>query len=193
MKNVSSHVGRVLGVSALLAVCGIVFGSIWALKGAVAQEAAPVVVVETTKGRFVFETYPSDAPLTVAHIVDLAKKGFYDGQRVHRALPGFLVQFGDPQTRDLTLRELWGRGQVAASGKPIGAAEITKKRLHIRGAVAMAHQGEPAKADSQIYITLAPRQDLDGRYAVFGQVVEGADVPARLEIGDAITRMYVRP
>jgi cyclophilin family peptidyl-prolyl cis-trans isomerase len=158
-----------------------------------AQDAAPVIVVETTKGSFAFETYPAEAPLTVAHVVDLVKKGFYDGQRVHRALPGFLVQFGDPQTRDLSKRAFWGRGDAAGSGKPIGAAEITKKRIHTRGAVAMAHQGLPAKADSQIYITLAPRKDLDGRYAVFGQVVEGVDVPATLQVGDEITRMFVRP
>lgn len=56
----------------------------------------------------------------------------------------------------------------------------------------MAHMGDPAKADSQIYITLAPRPDLDGRYAVFAHVVEGEDVPARLQVGDEIRRVFVR-
>src|SRR5438552_3211376 len=60
------------------------------------NRAAPVIVVETTRGTFEFETYPEEAPKTVAHIVDLVKHGFYNGQRVHRALPGFLVQWGDP-------------------------------------------------------------------------------------------------
>jgi cyclophilin family peptidyl-prolyl cis-trans isomerase len=178
---------------AVFAVCGLAFGTSVAPAGVVAQEAAPVIVVETTRGSFAFETYPSEAPLTVAHVVDLVKQGFYNGQRVHRALPGFLVQFGDPQTRDLSKRELWGRGQAASSGKPIGAAEIVTKRIHTQGAVAMAHQGDPAKADSQIYVTLAPRKDLDGRYAVFGQVIEGLDVPTMLQAGDEITRMFVRP
>lgn len=193
MTTASSIRARVLRSVAVFAVCGLAFGTSVAPAGVVAQEAAPVIVVETTRGSFAFETYPSEAPLTVAHVVDLVKQGFYNGQRVHRALPGFLVQFGDPQTRDLSKRELWGRGQAASSGKPIGAAEIVTKRIHTQGAVAMAHQGDPAKADSQIYVTLAPRKDLDGRYAVFGQVIEGLDVPTMLQAGDEITRMFVRP
>ena len=155
-------------------------------------KAMPVIVVETSKGTFAFETYPNEAPKTVEHIVGLVQKGFYDGQRVHRALPGFLVQFGDPQTRDSSLRDRWGRGPAASSGTPIGVAEISKKRLHTAGAVGIAHMGNPAKGDSQIYITLAPRRDLDGQYAVFGRVIEGGDVPAGLQVGDEIRRVYVR-
>ncbi len=153
---------------------------------------APVIVVETTIGAFAFETFPREAPKTVAHVVALVRKGFYDGQRVHRAVPGFVVQFGDPQTRDLVKREIWGRGPAASSGTPIGVPEISKKRLHLAGVVGIAHMGEPAKADSQIYVTLAPRRDLDGQYAVFGRVAEGGDMPGRLRVGDQITRVYVR-
>ena len=134
-----------------------------------------------------------DAPLTVAHVVGLVKAGFYDGQRIHRAIADFVVQFGDPQTRDLSTRALWGRGAAAASGKPIGSAEITRRRLHVKGAVAMAHLGDPAKADSQIYVTLANRPDLDGQYAVFGQILDGTDVVESLQVGDQITRAFVRP
>jgi cyclophilin family peptidyl-prolyl cis-trans isomerase len=152
----------------------------------------PVIVVETSKGTFAFETFPNEAPRTVAHIVALVRKSFYDGQRVHRALAGFIVQFGDPQTRDLALRDHWGRGDVASSGSPIGMAEISKRRLHLAGAVGIAHMGNPAKGDSQIYVTLAPRPDLDGQYCVFGRVIEGADVPARLQVDDEIIRVYVR-
>ncbi len=152
----------------------------------------PVIVVETSKGTFVFETYPEEAPVTVAHVVELVRKGFYDGQRVHRAIPGFVVQFGDPQSRDPNRRQVWGLGAAAGSGTPVGVAEITERRLHRRGAVAMAHMGDPAKAESQIYVTLANRSDLDGRYAVFGQVIRGLDVPSLLEVGDDIVRAYVR-
>ena len=158
-----------------------------------AQTSGPVILVETSRGTFSFDTFPSDEPLTVAHIVNLVKVGFYDGQRIHRAIPGFVVQFGDPQTRDLSTRSLWGRGAAAASGKPIGAAEITRRRLHVKGAVAMAHLGDPARADSQIYVTLANRPDLDGQYAVFGQVLDGMAVVESLQIGDVITRASVRP
>jgi len=151
-----------------------------------------VIVVETSKGTFAFETYSEDAPKSVAHIVDLVRRGFYDGQRVHRALPGFLVQWGDPRSRDTGLESEWGRGAAASSGAPVGAAEIVRKRPSTRGAVALAHPGNPAQADSQIYVTLADRPDLNGRYAVIGHVIDGADVPARLERGDLILRMRVR-
>jgi peptidyl-prolyl cis-trans isomerase B (cyclophilin B) len=156
-----------------------------------AQSGAPVVVVETTKGTFSFETFPTEAPVTVAHIVDLVKSGFYDGQRVHRALSGFVVQFGDPQTKDLGKREIWGRGAAASSGKSIGVSEITPKRTNRKGAVGIAHLGIPAQGDSQIYVTLADRHDLDGQYAVFGQVVTGVDVPAALQVGDMIVRVHI--
>src|SRR5918994_2134566 len=100
---------------------------------ATAQSSGPVIVVETARGSFEFETFPNDAPLTVAHIVALVRDGFYDGQRVHRAVPGFVVQFGDPQTRDVEKRPLWGRGASAASGKAVGVAEITARRVHVKG------------------------------------------------------------
>ena len=174
----------VLVLSVLSVLCGSIFSS--------AQPAGPVIVVETTKGTFEFETYPMDAPKTVAHIVELVKRGFYDGQRIHRALPGFVVQWGDPRSRDLSREADWGRGPEASSGHPIGVSELRRKRLHTRGAVAMAHLGNPALADSQIYVTLANRPDLNNRYTVFGHIVAGDDVPARLERGDLIRRMYLK-
>lgn len=152
----------------------------------------PVIVVETSKGTFAFETYPVEAPKTVAHVVDLVRRGFYDGQRIHRAVPGFVVQWGDPRSRDLARQAEWGRGPAASSGTPVGVAEITKKRLHTAGAVALAHPGLPGRGDSQIYVTLVDRPDLNGKYAVFGRLIDGADVPPRLERGDLVTRMYVR-
>jgi len=159
---------------------------------AVVAQMGPVIVVETTKGAFAFETYPNEAPKTVAHIVKLVQDSFYDRQRIHRVLPGFIVQWGDPRSIDPKTESEWGRGDAASSGEPVGVAEITKKRTHTKGAIAIAHPGNPAKADSQIYVTLADRPDLDGRYTVFGHVIAGADVPARLQRGDLITRMYVR-
>jgi len=154
--------------------------------------AAPVLVVETVRGSFAMQTFPREAPRTVAHIVDLARKGFYDGQRVHRATAGLLVQFGDPQTRDAQKRDVWGRGAAASSGNPIGVAEISPRLLHQPGAVGVAHMGEPAKADSQIYVMLGRRPELDGQYAIFAGVIAGQEVPALLQPGDEIRRVYVR-
>ncbi len=171
---------------------GVIAIALCLAAGASAQTIGPIVVVETAKGTFEFETYPTEAPKTVAHIVDLVRSGFYDGQRVHRALPGFVVQWGDPRSRDLAKEIDWGVGPPASSGKPIGVAEMTKKHPHTRGAVAVAHQGTAANADSQIYVTLADRPDLNLKYTVFGAVISGADVPARLQRGDLIQKMFVR-
>ena len=171
----------------LCVICGFFFSS-----SSSAQPAGPVVVVETTKGTFEFETYPVEAPKTVAHILELVKRGFYDGQRIHRALPGFLVQWGDPKSRDPAREADWGRGADASSGNPVGVSELRRKRLHTRGAVALAHQGNPALADSQIYVTLADRPDLNNRYTVFGHITSGDEVPARLERGDQIRKMFVK-
>jgi cyclophilin family peptidyl-prolyl cis-trans isomerase len=178
--------------SALIVVTCLSWLSCMAAATPLAQPAGPVIVVETTKGTFEFETYPTDAPKTVAHVVDLVTRGFYDGQRVHRALPGFLVQWGDPRSRDVAREADWGRGADASSGKPIGVSEIRKKRTNVRGAVAMAHPGNPALADSQIYVTLADRPDLNGRYTVFGHLIGGDEILPRLERGDSVVRMYLR-
>jgi cyclophilin family peptidyl-prolyl cis-trans isomerase len=151
--------------------------------------AGPVIVVETARGTIEFETYPNEAPKTVAHILALVKRNFYNGIRVHRVVKGFVVQFGDPQTRDMTKKDRWGTG---GSGKPIGVGEINKKRTHKLGAVAMAYLGDPSEADSQMYIALAPQPALDGKYTVFGQVTSGMDVVRKLEVGDVIKRVTAK-
>jgi peptidylprolyl isomerase len=155
--------------------------------------AGPVLVMETSRGVIEFELYPEDAPKTVEHILALVKRRFYNGQRIHRADPKFVIQMGDPQTRDYTKRDLWGRGSAATSGKPIGVAEISKRRAHARGAVGMAHAGDPTQADSQFYITRRAAPELNGKYVVFGQVISGMDVVDKAEIGDVIKRISVKP
>ena len=151
--------------------------------------AGPVIVLETSKGVIEFETYPDEAPKTVAHIVGLVKKGFYNGLRFHRVEPGFVVQIGDPQTRNMLTQDSWGRG---GSGKPIGAAEIAKKRRHLRGAVGMGHAGDPKTADSQFYIMLSTRPGLDGQYTVFGRVVSGMDVVDKIQRADVLRKATVK-
>lgn len=170
----------------------VVFAALWLRPAPRALQSHPVIAVETSKGSFEIEMFREDAPKSVAHVIDLVKRGFYDGQRVHRALPGFLVQWGDPRSRDTAQESEWGRGAAASSGTPVGAAELPKKRSHTKGAVGFAHPGNPAQADSQIYVTLADRPELNGRYTVIGRVIAGDEVPARLERGDLILRMSVR-
>lgn len=154
--------------------------------------AGPIIVIETVKGTVEFETYPDEAPRSVEQVLRLIKRNFYNGQRIMRVDPGFVVQFGDPQTRDMTKRDWWGRGFAAGSGKVIGVAEFSKKRTHVRGAVAMAHAGDPTLADSQLYITLAAQPKLDGKHTVIGRVLSGMDVVAKLQVTDIIKKVYVK-
>lgn len=154
--------------------------------------ARPVVVVQTSKGAIEFELYPEDAPRSVEHILALVKRGFYDGMRVHRVEPAFVVQFGDPYSRDLERKSQWGRG---GSGRVIGAAEISPKRTHQVGAVGLAYANHPSMADSQLYIILADTErsrKLDGEYAVIGQVTSGMDVVQEIELLDTIEKVTLR-
>jgi cyclophilin family peptidyl-prolyl cis-trans isomerase len=151
--------------------------------------AGPVIVLETVKGNIEIETYPEEAPKTVAQIVGLVKRNFYNGLRFHRDEFN-LIQIGDPQTRNMAMRDYWGR---ASSGKPIGVSEITKKRRHIRGAVAMAYPGTDARgADSQFYIVTKAHPDFDGKYTVFGQVIKGMDVVDKIQVTDILKRAFVK-
>lgn len=152
--------------------------------------AGPIIVLDTVKGTIEFETYPEEAPKTVARIVELVKKNFYNGLRFHRAEPNFLVQVGDPVSRDVSRQAWWGR---QGSGKPIGIAEVTKKRRHVVGAVSMAYPGSDRMlADSQFFITRRTAPELDGKYTVFGKVLKGQDVVAKIQRGDILKRAYLK-
>jgi peptidyl-prolyl cis-trans isomerase B (cyclophilin B) len=151
--------------------------------------AGPIIVLDTAKGIIEIETYPEEAPKSVAYMLALVKKGFYNGQRFHRAEPGFVIQIGDPQTRDMTKQADWGRGN---SGTPVGVVEITKKRKHGPGAVGLAHSGSAKDASGQFYITLRAAPSLDGKYVVFGRVIKGLDVASKIQKGDVLKRASVR-
>jgi len=151
--------------------------------------AGPVLVFETEKGSFEIETYPSIAPKTVAHIVGLVEKRFYNGLRIHRVVRNFVVQLGDPQTRDMTKKDAWGTG---GSGKPIGVAEFSKSVKHAIGIVSMAHAGDPTRADSQFFIVIGPASHLDGKHQIWGKVVSGMDVVNKIAVPDRIIRASVK-
>ena len=150
---------------------------------------APVIVLDTVKGTIEIETLPDDAPKTVAHVVELVKKNFYNGMRFHRAEENFLVQIGDPQSRDMSREAWWGRGP--GSGKPIGVSEIGKRK-HVAGSVGMAHSGDPKYADSQFYIVMQPRPGLDGKFTIFGRVTSGLDVVKKLKRADILKKASVK-
>lgn len=151
--------------------------------------AGPVLVFETEKGSFEIETWPSIAPKTVEHIVGLVQTRFYNGLRVHRVVRNFVVQLGDPQTRDMTKKDSWGSG---GSGKPIGVAEFSKNVRHSVGIVSMAHAGNPTRADSQFFIVIGPASHLDGKHQIWGRVASGMDVVTKLAVPDRIIRATVK-
>lgn len=174
-------------IASLIAIASTAFAQAPAVK--LSPGAGPsIVVVETEKGTFEFETYPNEAPKTVAHILELINKRFYNGQRAHRVVPGFVMQFGDQQTRDMTKEKMWGR----VEGPPVGVAEFSKLRTHVRGAVGLAHNGDASKADSQIYVTLADTHRLDMKYVVIGKVISGMDVVDKMKYSDRIVRVTAR-
>ncbi|MEX1129365.1 MAG: peptidylprolyl isomerase [Vicinamibacterales bacterium] len=186
---------KVLGAGCLVlsAACWVLAAGMFAADTSAQEKspgAGPIIVLETVKGTIEFETYPEEAPKTVARILELVKKNFYTGLRFHRAEPKFLIQIGDPQTRNMQLKDWWGR---SGSGTPIGASEITKKRRHVRGAVAMAYAGnDPRAADSQFYIMLRNDPGLDAKYTVFGRVISGIGIADRIERGDILKKATVK-
>ena len=173
----------------------VLVAAVFALStGASAQQkspgAGPILVLETAKGTIEIETYPEEAPKTVARVMELVKKNFYNGQRFHRAEPNFLIQVGDPVSRDVSRESWWGR---QGTGKPIGVAEITRKRRHVAGAVSMAYPGtDKTQTDSQFFITRRAAPELDGKYTVFGRVLKGMDVVGKIQRGDILKRAYLK-
>jgi cyclophilin family peptidyl-prolyl cis-trans isomerase len=185
---------RVIGIAIIATLgVGVGLGAQTAGRGG-AKGALPVVVFDTAKGSFEVEFYPTEAPKSVEHILALVRRNFYNGLRVHRFVEGFVVQFGDPQTRDMTKKANWGSG---GSGRSIGVAEISPKRPHKLGAVALAYASRsgPTSADSQVYICLngpARYGAIEGDYAVIGQVVSGMEVVQQLRELDIIKRASVK-
>jgi len=146
-----------------------------------------IAIIKTDKGVIQFEFYPNDAPNTVATFIELARKGFYDGITFHRVVPGFVVQGGDPQTKDPSVSpQLHGTGGPGFRLK----AEFNR-RPHLEGTVAMARSADPDSAGSQFYICLAPQPGLDGQYTVFGQVTEGMDVVKQIAQGDVMESVRI--
>jgi peptidyl-prolyl cis-trans isomerase B (cyclophilin B) len=127
-------------------------------------------------GDIVVEFYPDVAPKTVENFKKLANDRFYDGTLSHRLIPGFMVQLGDPNTKDPSKESEWGRGGPGYSVK----AEFNE-RPHEKGVLSMARSGHPDSAGSQFFICFARAASLDRQYTVFGKVLKGLDVLDKLE------------
>jgi peptidyl-prolyl cis-trans isomerase B (cyclophilin B) len=129
-----------------------------------------VAVIETKFGRIVFEFFPEVAPKHCESFKKLADSQFYDGVTFHRVIPGFMIQGGDPNSKDSD-RSNDGMGNPGFTLP----AEFNDKP-HLRGTVSMARSSDPNSAGSQFFICVAPASYLDRQYTVFGQVIEGLEV-----------------
>jgi peptidyl-prolyl cis-trans isomerase B (cyclophilin B) len=141
-----------------------------------ADTPRPRAVIETKFGEIEIELLPEKAPGHVENFVDLAKKGFYDGTTFHRVIPGFMIQGGDPNTRDAKgSRAMHGTGGPGYTIK----AEFNDT-AHRRGVVSMARAQDPNSAGSQFFICVADSGFLDRQYSAFGRVVRGMEVADRI-------------
>jgi peptidyl-prolyl cis-trans isomerase B (cyclophilin B) len=139
-----------------------------------ATNAAPakeVAVIKTSAGEMVIEFWPDVAPKTVENFKALAKKGFYDGTCFHRVIKGFMIQGGDPLTKDASKEDAWGTGGSGTNIK----AEFNDKS-HVRGVVSMARSNDPNSASSQFFICHGDPKFLDHQYTAFGKLIKGDDV-----------------
>jgi peptidyl-prolyl cis-trans isomerase B (cyclophilin B) len=130
-----------------------------------------VAVIKTSEGEMVAEFWSDVAPNTVENFKKLAKAGFYDGTAFHRIIKGFMIQGGDPLTKDESKQASWGTGDP---GYKI-PAEFNKKS-HERGVLSMARSQDPNSAGSQFFICHGAPKFLDGQYTAFGKLIKGDDV-----------------
>jgi cyclophilin family peptidyl-prolyl cis-trans isomerase len=162
----------------------LVFLVLASLTGADAQGKSPTLLMTMEGGgQVTIELWPDVAPNHVKNFVDLAKQGFYDGQRVHRVEPKFVVQFGDPGSKTKPMNDpTMGTG---GSGKKV-KAEFNKRPFD-RGVLGMARTDDPDSASSQVYLMLGDAHFLNGQYTAFGKVTKGMEVVDKIKVGDRIT------
>ncbi len=132
------------------------------------------VIIKTDFGSIKFSLLPDIAPETVRNFLELAKSGFYNGTLFHRVIPGFMIQGGDPNTKNPD-KSVWGQGGPGYNLK----AEFSP-RSHLRGIVSMARAADPDSAGSQFFIVTSDSTFLDKQYTVFGEVVDGMEVADKI-------------
>ena len=158
-----------------------------------------VAVITTSKGVIRVKLDGEGAPIHVGNFVELADKGFYNGIKFHRYVPGFVIQGGDPQTRDFSQEEVARMANMPMSRLGTGGPGYTIKEefttnpnnSHEDGTLAMARSQNPDSAGSQFYFFLGEQHFLDPNYTVFGQTIDGLDVIGSLRVGDEIESIEI--
>lgn len=135
-----------------------------------------IAKMKTNFGDIELELFASDAPKTVENFIKLANEGFYDGVKFHRVIKGFMIQSGDPLSKDDSQKSIWGTGGPGYQF----ADEIHTNNRNVAGTIAMANSG-PDTNGSQFFINTADNNFLDTKHTVFGKVIAGMDVIATIE------------
>ena len=143
-------------------------------------------IIQTNFGEIKTELFSSDAPKTVENFAKLAESGFYDGTKFHRVIKGFMIQGGDPLSKDNTLQDRWGTGGPGYTFSD----EIHSNNRNVKGTIAMANAG-PNTNGSQFFINTIDNNHLDAKHTVFGKVIEGIEVVGNIE--DVATEGSNRP
>jgi cyclophilin family peptidyl-prolyl cis-trans isomerase len=156
-------------------------------KPAAAGKSPTVLLTMDKGGEIVLELWPQDAPKHVENFVKLVNDKFYDGQRVHRVEPNFVVQFGDPQSKTLPVDD----PRMGSGGPGYTIKAEFNKRPFERGVLGMARTDDPNSAGSQVYLMLGAAPFLNGKYTAFGRVVTGMGVVDQIRVGDRIKSIKV--
>ena len=135
----------------------------------------PRAIIKTKFGDIEIKLYPDVAPKHVENFIKLTKDGFYNGTIFHRVIPGFMIQGGDPNTKDSLKKEMFGQGGPGYTVK----AEFSDLP-HKRGIVSMARASDPDSAGSQFFIVVEDSRFLDRKYTVFGEVTKGIGVADKI-------------
>ena len=167
-------VGRTLVWLGLAGVVLLAAGSTY-VQAQTASGKVPGAMIETKFGSMEIRFFPDKAPKHVENFIKLAKSGFYDKTIFHRVIPGFMVQGGDPNTKDEKDKSKYGMGGPGSNVK----AEFND-RPHVRGIVSMARSQDPDSAGSQFFIVVKDSPSLNGKYTVFGEVVKGMEVADKI-------------
>lgn len=130
-----------------------------------------IATFNTNLGTFKIKLYEDTMPITTKNFIDLAEKGYYDGTRFHRVIPNFMVQGGDPLTKDNSKQAMWGTGGPGYNIKD----EFTANNRNNRGTISMANAG-PNTGGSQFFVNVVNNNFLDGKHPVFGEVVDGMEI-----------------
>ncbi len=180
MLSGNNRIAAIVGVVILVGAGFLLFNNNSDPSDSMSASPDPIAVIETTYGTIEIKLFPDVAPGHVDNFIRLANEGYYDGTTFHRVIPGFMIQGGDPNSKDDD-RSNDGQGGHSANGPNTSVnAEFSQDLTHKRGILSMARAQDPNSAGSQFFIVVADSNFLDKQYSIFGEVIKGMDVADKI-------------